>query len=402
MYRCCAIATLFLSTVLTPFSRGQNPIQTENAKAGTSGWQLSNPATNREIEGYASLTSVNIGGSINFSVSTSSSTFKIEIFRTGWYGGVGARLLMTVNNVAGVRRNTPSPDANGMVECNWPSSYTLNVPNSWVSGIYLARLTASSGKQSYIIFVVRDDNRAYSDIVFESSVTTFEAYNFWPGGANGKSLYDWAPGGRAWKVSFNRPYVLGYSYDSNQWGVSSGVGAGEFLANLQPGPDQSYPIPAAGWEYNLVRWLEKNGYDVTYLTDIDVHENASLISWPQHSVFVSAGHNEYWSRAMRQNVQNALGTVSGQGLSLGFFGSNTLYWQIRLESSPKNGAADRTIVCYKYDAPNNDPQYYSNPSVATVRWRDPQVNQIETELVGVGYFGDPWEGDMIINNSGHW
>jgi len=400
MYCRYAFTAIFIATLAAPFGSAQNPIQTENAKAGTSGWQLSNPATNREIEGYASLTSVNIGGNINFSVSTSNSSFNIEIFRTGWYGGVGARRLTTVSNVAGVRRSTPTPDANGMVECNWPSSYTLNVPTSWVSGIYLARLTGNqNGKQSYIMFVVRDGSRA-SDIVFESSVTTFQAYNFWPGGANGKSLYDFAPGGRAWKVSFNRPYVLGMSYTGSGNGPQSGLGAGEYLANLQPGPAQGYPIPAAGWEYNMVRWLEQKGYDVTYVTNIDVHENLSLINWPQHSVLLSVGHNEYWSRPMRQNVEAA--QTNGDGLSLGFFSSNTLYWQIRLESSPKTGQANRTIVCYKYDAPNNDPRYFSNPSVATVRWRDPQVNQIETKLVGVGYFGDPWQGDIVINNPGHW
>jgi hypothetical protein len=158
----CAVPAIFIATTLAAaFGSAQNPIQIENAKAGTSGWQLSNPATNREIEGYASLTSVNIGGNINFSVSTSNSSFNIEIFRTGWYGGIGARRLMTVSNVAGVRRSTPSPDpVTGLIDCNWPNSYTLSVPTNWVSGIYLARLTGiQNGKQSYIMFVVRDDNR---------------------------------------------------------------------------------------------------------------------------------------------------------------------------------------------------------------------------------------------------
>src|SRR5436305_835051 len=99
---------IFVVLAATPFiGKAQNPIQTENANPGTPGWQLSNPALNREIEGYASLTSVNVGATINFSVSTSDPTFKIEIFRTGWYGGVGARLLQTVPSTAGVRRVTP-------------------------------------------------------------------------------------------------------------------------------------------------------------------------------------------------------------------------------------------------------------------------------------------------------
>jgi hypothetical protein len=384
-------------TVLFPaIGYGQNPIQIENAQPGTSGWELSNPATNREIEGYGSLTSVNVGGQINLFVSTRDSSFKLEVFRTGWYGGVGARRLMTVNSVAGRLQTTPNPDpVTGLIECRWTNPYTLSVPANWVSGIYLARLTGNqSTKQSYIIFVVRDDGRA-SDLLFESSVTTFQAYNFWPGGANGKSLYDWAPGGRAWKVSFNRPYVLGNSYTSSTPGAASGLGAGEYLANLQPGPATGYPIPAAGFEYNMVRWLEKNGYDVTYMTDMDLHENPNLLD--NHRAFLSVGHNEYWSMQMRQNVEEALAS----GVNLGIFSSNTLYWQVRFEPA-SNGAADRTMVCYKYDAAAHDPLFSSNPQFATVEWRQPPVDMPEAALLGSEYVGDPVESDIVISNASHW
>jgi len=318
------IATVFVTALSVC---AQNPTQIENSNPGTA-WQLSNPALNREIEGYASLTSVNLGSSIAFSVSTSDSTFKLEVFRMGWYGGVGGRLLLTVNSLPGGLRTTPNPDpVTGLIECNWPVSYTLSVPATWVSGVYVVRLTGNqSTKQSYILLIVRDDSRT-SDLLFGVSITTYQAYNFWPNGANGKSLYDWAPGQRAWKVSFNRPYVLGESYSASSPGVSTGVGAGEFLANLQPGPVQGYPIAAAAWEYNLLRWLEKNGYDVTYVTNIDYHQNAAVLS--HHQAFLSVGHNEYWSMQMRQNLQNAL----GNGLNLAFFSSNNLYWQVRFENA---------------------------------------------------------------------
>jgi hypothetical protein len=387
---------LLIGLLAPASSRAQNPIQVENSNPGTSGWQLSNPATNREIEGYASLTSVNIGGKIGFSVSTKDSSFRLEVFRTGWYGGVGARLLTTVNNLTGARRATPSPDpVTGLIECSWPTSYTLAVPTNWVSGIFLARLTGNqSGKQSYIIFVVRDDARS-SDILYQSAFSTFQAYNFWPNGANGKSLYGWAPGGRAWKVSFNRPYVLGRSYTPSTPGASTGVGAGEYLANLQPGPATAYPIPPAGFEYNMVRWLEKSGYDVTYVTDVDLHENSSILN--NRRAYLSVGHNEYWSMQMRQTVQDAL----ERGVNVGVFSSNTLYWQIRYEPA-SDGTPDRTIVCYKYDAASSDPFYTTNPQLATVEWRQPPVNMPEAALIGNEYVGDPWEGDIVISNASHW
>ncbi len=373
-----------------------NAIQIENAQLGSSGWQLSNPATNREIEGYASLTSVNIGSPISFFVSTSDPTFHIDVFRTGWYGGLGARLMTTITGVPGTLQPTPDPDPiTGMIDCNWQSSYRLSIPTSWTSGIFLARLTGDvSGRQSYIIFVVRNDGRS-SDLVFQSSFTTFEAYNFWPGGSNGKSLYDWAPGGRAWNVSFNRPYVLGASYSAQTPGAASGVGAGEYLANLQPGPAEGYPIPAAGFEYNMVRWLEKNGYDVTYITNIDLHENGALLQ--NHKAYLSVGHNEYWSMPMVQNLQSAMNA----GVNAGFLGANTMYWQVRLQAD-SHGNPDRIIVCYKTDAIANDPMYSTNPVLTTLNFRSAPVNMPEAAIVGVEYVGDPVTGDIVVSNASHW
>src|SRR3954451_14543446 len=111
-----------------------NETQTENSLPGTPHWELSNPAINREIEGYASLTSVNKGKSIDFCVSTNDSNFQIEVYRTGWYDGVGARLLQTIPNLPGKLQATPSPDpTTGLIECHWTTSYTLAVPTTWTS-----------------------------------------------------------------------------------------------------------------------------------------------------------------------------------------------------------------------------------------------------------------------------
>src|SRR5438105_15702240 len=189
----------------------------------------------------------------------------------GWYGGAGARQVMGAVMRAGVKQTIPTPDpVMGLVECHWTNPYTLTIPNNtsdptdWMSGIYLAKLTAgTSGKQSYIIFVVRDDART-SDLLFQSSVTTYQAYNSW----GGRSLYYSDNGVRPCKVSFNRPYTLGPQPTS-----AAGVGAGEFLTNLQP----DYETEAGGWEYNMVRFLEREGYDVSYCTDLDTHENGHLL-----------------------------------------------------------------------------------------------------------------------------
>ncbi len=375
-----------------------NPIIIENQKIGSTDWQLNNPATKREIEGYASLTSVNRGDEIKLFVNTKEPNYKMEIFRMGWYSGAGGRKMVSAINRKGVKQPRPIVDqATGLIECNWQDPYILKIPynpkdpTQWASGIYLTKLTASkSGKQSYIIFVVRDDSRP-SDMLVQSSVTTYQAYNNW----GWMSLYRWnSRGKQAYKVSFNRPYAA-----SPNSAAAYGVGAGEFLTNFQPKNRTS----SAGWEYNMVRWLERSGYDVTYCTDVDTHNNfldiytTKPLLW-LHKAFLSVGHDEYWSAQMRQNVE----TARDYGVSLGFFSANTCYWQIRFEPSSINGEINRTIVAYKENALLDPFARDDNPKndfLVTTIWRGKPVNRPEEALIGVMYETFQVNADIIVDQT---
>jgi hypothetical protein len=350
-------------------SYGQNQIQLENAKPGTSSWGISNGATAGEIEGYASATSVAPGTSLTLFVNTAASGYTIQFFRTGWYGGRGAREMKDhAVHLPGTVQPPPTFDAaSGMYECAWSPSWSLAVPDSFVSGIYLARLTADgSGKQSYITFVVRDD-ASTSTYLFQQSVLTYQAYNTW----GGKSLYYFLTS----NVSFDRPY----SYLSV--GSMKSYGAGDFFT----------------WEYPMLGWLEREGYDVSYCTDMDTHENAALLS--MHRAFLVVGHDEYWTHPMRENVEHALGS----GIGLGFFGANACYWQVRLAAS-QSGQANREVICYRDSL--RDPYYTSHdPALypyVTVRWRDYPVSRPEAALIGVQYYWSPpvdWNGLDIVDAS---
>ncbi len=331
-------------------------------------------------------------------MNTKEPNYTIEIFRMGWYGGAGGRQIAPVITRNGIKQPPPIVNqATGLIECDWQDPYILKIPENlddpteWASGIYLVKLTASKSlKQSYIIFVVRDDSRP-SDVLFQSSVTTYQAYNNW----GSMSLYRWnSRGKQAYKVSFNRPYAA----SPNRAGAY-GVGAGEFLTNFQPKKRTSN----AGWEYNMVRWLERSGYDVTYCTDIDTHNNplATRTTKPilfLHKAFLSVGHDEYWSWQMRQNVQAA----RELGISLGFFSSNTCYWQIRFEPSPIQKEINRTIVAYKESsaldpfARDNHPE---NDYLVTTIWRNKPVNRPEDALIGVMYETFQVNGDIIVNET---
>ena len=355
----------------------------ENQKPGTPDWDLTDPAEAREIEGYASKTSVNGGESIDLFVHTTAARYTIEVFRMGWYGGAGARRVAGPIERPGIAQDMPAPDpATGLVECTWRDPYRLDTRDAsgaWTTGVYLARLTTAADargggarKQSFIVFVVRDDERQ-APIVFQSSVTTFAAYNNW----GGKSLYAFNSGNApARKVSFDRPYA------TNPYGVRLD-GASDFLRR---------------WEYNAVRFLEREGYDLTYVTDIDTHQRAVAGS---ARIFLSVGHDEYWSWQMREHVEGA----RDRGVHLGFLGAGACFWQIRFEPSAR-GDADRTIVAYKEAAGDLDPlaidRTPQNNRLITGRWRDRPTSRPEERLIGVMYAADPVDADIIVSNAAHW
>jgi N,N-dimethylformamidase beta subunit-like, C-terminal/PKD domain/HYDIN/CFA65/VesB-like, Ig-like domain/Cep192 domain 4/Abnormal spindle-like microcephaly-assoc'd, ASPM-SPD-2-Hydin len=385
------VATLFLSSSAL---RAQNPIQIENAKPGTTSWEATNladaqpPSYTNVIEGYTSLTSVDRGGQITFfvNVATPGDSFTMNIYRMGWYGGKGARLVMSIGPLTGVQQTMPTPDpATGLIECNWTPSYVLTLDSTtdpvsnWVSGVYTVLLTdTTSTLQRYMVFVVRDD-ASTAKYFFQSAVDTYQAYNNW----GGKSLYAFDSDpvtGPATKISFNRPYQSSYGYD----------GAGDFID---------------GWEYDAVRFLEREGYDVTYGTDIDAHERPSLLL--SHKAILIVGHSEYWSMAMRTNIIAA----RDAGVSLGIFGANVCYWQVRFEPSTVDSVPDRTMVGYKdystsSTSPGPDPYYTACQSgdtasckLITERWRDPEVNMPENAFIGIMYEADPVDGDIVITNA---
>ena len=354
-----------------------NPIQIENSNPGTPGWDdFSSVSQQDAISGYGSSISVNRGQSIDFFVTTTASSVSIDIFRTGWYGGVGAREITSLGSFPGVHQAIPSPNpVTGMIACNWTKTATLNVPTTWTTGIYLAKLSASSGNKSFIFFVVRNDG-GNEDLMFQASVTTYQAYNAWGGvslydNTTNKSVYKYP---HATKVSFDRPFDPN---DSN--------GAGHYLY----------------YEYPYVRWAESQGYNLTYVTDVDTHTNVNPLT--NHKGFLSVGHDEYWSKGMRDNVQNAINA----GVNVAFFSANTDYWQIRFESNAA-GTPNRVEVGYKdfatsTTAPGPDPMWNVNNAIVTTRWRDDPVNKPENALIGVMYQDQVNQNyPYIVQNASSW
>jgi len=352
-----------------------NPIYLENQNPGTTNWKLVNRA-NGEIAGYASATSVNKGGTLDIKVSLGQAgQFTIDVYRLGYYGGTGGRLMAS----SGVRSGSTQPactlDPNTrLLECNWATSYVVQVGTNWTSGLYVAKLTdQATSKVAHVWFVVRDDSST-ANILFQSSVSTVLAYSAW----GGYSLYGFnsVGGQRAFKVSYDRPYSQ---------------------ATYQETYEADTPLR---WEYNMIRWLESQGYDVTYTDNMQVHASGQILL--NHKVFLSVGHDEYWSKEMRDAVEAA----RNAGINLGFFSANSCYWRVRFENStPAAGQVkpNRVMACYKQDWSLDPVVQQQGATSATNKFRSAQNKRPENALLGVMYGSDTpniYGGyDFVVTNS---
>ena len=338
-----------------------NPIVVENCFPGSTGWRIVNAGSvaNGGIEGYATATSINRGDSVDLKVkSGTGSTFRAEIYRSGYYGGAGARLFSVIQGVPGVLQPACNKDnPTGLIDCsNWSTSLTLTTTASWPTGVYMIRIVRDdSNSDNQILLTVRDDS-SHSQLLYGVGYSTFQAYNNY----GGKSLYDSNSFGnttvagtaRAVKVSYDRPFEQPRS-GQRDWYTNDG--------------------------YPMVYWLESQGYDVAYIsnTDLEVHGNWAL----NHQAYISPGHDEYFSAGMR----SALEQGRDAGVNLFFSGSNAVYWKIRFEDSPYAGGLNRVQVCYK--STQSGP---ADPSgIPTTTWRDPSgANKPENALIGEMYTGD--------------
>ncbi|PDS54935.1 adhesin, partial [Rhizobium anhuiense] len=303
-----------------------NAIVLENQKQGNpeSEWGIDG-AGSSNIEGFATDISVDNGKTVSFKINTNSTNYRIDIYRLGYYGGMGARKVATMQHTGLQTQPNPLRNAStGTVDAgNWAVSASWTVPNDAVSGVYIAKLVRQDGTfgENQIPFIVRDDD-SHSDIVFQTADETWQAYNGWGGanfyGGNGPATGQGA--GRAYAVSYNRPIAT-------RGGVGTYAGPQDYLF---------------GAEYAGIYWLEQNGYDVSYLSGVDVDRYGSLLL--NHKTYVDAGHDEYWSGQQRTNVEAA----RDAGVNLMFWSGNEVYWRTRWGNAySADGTPYRTLISYK-------------------------------------------------------
>jgi hypothetical protein len=335
-------------------------IACENSKPGQpeSVWNNLSDGGDPSIQGFTTDISVNRGQTVSFKIKATGTSYSIEIYRLGYYQGNGARRWATISPSVSLPQSQPAcvtDPATEIFDCgNWAVSASWAVPSTAVSGVYIARLVKPDGGQSHVPFIVRDDSST-SDLFFQTSDSTWQAYNTY----GGSDFYRGGANGRAYKLSYNRPWATREN-NSRDWLFSN--------------------------EYPMIRFLEHNGYDLSYTTNVDSDRRGNLIQ--NHKVFLSVGHDEYWSGQQRANVAAA----RDAGTSLAFFSGNEVYWKTRWENSQAGTSTPyRTLVCYKetWAAAKIDPSTEWTGTYRDPRFSPPSNGGVpENSLTGTMYIAN--------------
>ncbi len=309
-----------LAVVSPALAATSTAIQTENANPGSTAWRLTNPASDdlTVLGAYALQDSVKVGEQLDIvALVRSAAAVSASVFRLGWYGGTGGRLMRTlpatqVNASPPLRTNAVTGETGDRTD----PAFSFTIPDSWLSGIYVVRIVSADGVDTHATFVVKDSRAC--DVLLSQPILTYAAYSNTPT-PFGKSLYDGQSGGeptdrgtqRATEVSLDRPY--------------RSSGSGDLFR----------------WDHDLVMWLEREGYDVSYVTNLDIDR------WPgtlkRTRINVVSGHDEYWTQTMMDSYLDA----RDSGVHIANLGANNAYWRVRVAPS-RDGRPKRRMICFKY------------------------------------------------------
>ncbi len=361
-----------------------------------------------EIWGYTDHFSYQPGDTVALHVSTTASTWDLEIARDGQE----FLPVLSSDGLVGVSHETPVDCS--VSGCDWPVAYEFVIEDNWKPGMYLLTMRGQRDGamvEEHHMFIVRSHPESPSaPILLLCATGTWVAYNGWGGsnayeGIAGPNVDQFSP-----ILSTQRPWTRGFCK------LPDGAPRAIPDAPTQPGSMARYPYmewayshgyskkyASAGWasyERYFAHWAERADYDLDYATQHDLEDNPGLLQ--SYRCVVIVGHDEYWTRNMRNAID---GWVEGGGRLARFAGN--FMWQIRLENSGK------TQVCYKYEATRHDPVADTERShLLTTAWEDPQVDWPGAHTMGVnglrgmyaslGHCVGSGSGGFTVYRPDHW
>jgi hypothetical protein len=264
----------------------------------------------------------------------------------------------------------PTPHDAAANGCRWPAALEIQIGEDWRSGFYAVTLTAGDERADAFLVVRPRPAGPRAPMILVLATTTWNAYNDW----GGPSLYT---GGT--QVSFERPLARGF-LDKPE----------PMRRKMQPEPDRealwyfewAEPLGLsvwsggagwATWERDFVRWTEASGYELDVATSEDLVQHPEVLDG--HRVFLSVGHDEYWSRGMRETL-DAFTDAGGNGA---IFSGNTCFWQVRFDEDL------RSMTCFKYRADEDPVVGTPEEHLVTGPWSDRRIAWPETRTIGLTF-----------------
>ena len=319
---------------------------------------------------------------------------RIEVARVGFRRDV----VFSDEGVAADEHGIPQDAASR--GCNWPVALTLDVGHAWRSGYYEVVMEITVGekvRRGYAFFVVRPVG---TRIVLALTTNTWHAYNDF----GGPNLYT---GGT--HVAMKRPMAAGYLYKPPGKGRRV-TGTGEpdpqnaaHVGYLRLNHLSEYAGSAGwpDWELPFMQWAERDGFDIGVVSNADLEDHPEVLD--DASLYLSVGHDEYWSKGMRDTIEAFI----ERGGNAAFFSGNTSLWQVRIE-----GADHDVMVGYKGFFKDDPMIGTDRASELTTFWSDVLVGRPENLMTGVSFTRGGYHrigrnvtnglGGYTVHRAGHW
>jgi hypothetical protein len=323
------------------------------------------------------------GENLSFHVS-SRSPYTLKIYQLGSFeDGATEKHVSDIGSVLPATGLLPIARTAYQTGAGWPAAVTVEVSN-YPTGLYVARVEDTESPPNTVDapFVVRAPADSRSQILLVIADANNAVYNDWGGrNAYGYATADSSGSARAFIGTFpsssaaRAPYALQVSFERP---IAYTLGNSVYA-----------------WEVPMIQWLMQQGIAFDVCTERDLHFEAPV--FPQYRLLIFAGHHEYWTWEMRDNVENFVKA----GGNVAFFCANTCWWQIRITED------GRQASCYKIAG--FDPVSSVSPELTAVNWYllpIPAPGRPETTMTGVSYYGSginlPDGIPYVVKNPDHW
>ena len=166
---------------------------------------------------------------------------------------------------------------------------------TWLSGLYLARVTTDDGRVAYAPFVVRPDSAQRSRVAVVLPTNTWQAYNLYDANLDGRGD-TWYAGWLQARVPLSRPYA-----------------------------DNGLPPRFRAYDLAFQRWLARRHHRVDMLTDDDLAAvpSGDVLARRYDAIFFP-GHHEY----VTSHEFDVIERYRDLGGNLAFLSANNFYWRV--------------------------------------------------------------------------